>query len=364
MKTTVFGVLVVLLAFAISCSCITPVIAAENPIYLAKITSLTARYDEYLERVEFSFGTTGTLYHEQSFTVTVTCTAVENGEWVEGVLISAAFFGFDGCVIKGNVVEGDVSLSKTLYENPLYKDFVLTVKGERVDMGDMIEGDYYDLDTKSEPITKKPEPTGDFFSLGASVSNSKVATGGGFTYKVYPEKITEDLSGGLSRFEFTLNYDPAAMRLSKVEYHCPRGMNWGIKSYGFVDMGYNISLEGEGIKDDGDVFVTFHFVSLAPVKNTELYALDVAGGDSYGHNYKAPTYILLPDSPIIEDTAIGDLNADGYIDSLDAAIALKYDAGLISAVANSGDVNNDGYIDSLDAAIILKYDAGLLDKIG
>ncbi|MBR3777759.1 MAG: hypothetical protein IKL02_09220, partial [Kiritimatiellae bacterium] len=28
-----------------------------------------------------------------------------------------------------------------------------------------------------------------------------------------------------------------------------------------------------------------------------------------------------------------------------------------------GDVNGDGYVDNLDAAMILKYDAGILDSI-
>lgn len=364
MKAKFLGFLGTFLVFCIISSCIITATASGGPIYLAKITSITALYDEHLERVEFAFETTGTLYHEQSFTVSVTCSALEEGKWVANTLISTSFFGFDGCVIRGNVVEGEVSLSKSLFTDPRYKDFLLTVKGERVDMGDMVEGDYYDLDAKSELITIKPEPTGDFFELGAKVSAPKIATGGGFSYKVYPEKITRNLSGGLSHFEFTLNYDPSVMRLEKVEYYCPRGTKWAIKNYGFVDMGYSVSLEGEGVKDDAEVYVVFHFVSLAPTKNTELYALDVGGGDSYGHNYKAPTYVLLPESPIVEDTALGDLNADDCMDSLDAAIALKYDAGLLSAAANSGDVNADGYIDSLDAAIILKYDAGLLDSIG
>lgn len=113
---------------------------------------------------------------------------------------------------------------------------------------------------------------------------------------------------------------------------------------------------------------------------------------------------------------IGDVNFDGYVDSLDAALILKYDAdlpcndrvgkvesfiGVINAYVDEdlhlwielfdgtkvdtgyvgisslsaeippidlsknnteiliGDVNTDGYVDSLDAALILKYDAAL-----
>ncbi len=62
----------------------------------------------------------------------------------------------------------------------------------------------------------------------------------------------------------------------------------------------------------------------------------------------------------------GDVNNDGYIDNMDAALILKYDAGIIDAnyyLINAGDVNNDGYVDNIDAALIIKYDAGILDTL-
>ena len=55
----------------------------------------------------------------------------------------------------------------------------------------------------------------------------------------------------------------------------------------------------------------------------------------------------------------GDANGDGVINSLDAAIVLKYDVGLIQSLT-AGDVNCNGVINSLDSAWILKYDAGLI----
>lgn len=60
---------------------------------------------------------------------------------------------------------------------------------------------------------------------------------------------------------------------------------------------------------------------------------------------------------------LGDANRDGYVDNLDAAVVLKYDAGIINSIDEStADVNNDGSADNLDAAIILKYDAGLIES--
>ena len=59
---------------------------------------------------------------------------------------------------------------------------------------------------------------------------------------------------------------------------------------------------------------------------------------------------------------LGDVNGDGYVDSDDAALILKYDVGLIDELDETlGDVNGDGYVDSDDAALILKYDVGLIE---
>lgn len=60
---------------------------------------------------------------------------------------------------------------------------------------------------------------------------------------------------------------------------------------------------------------------------------------------------------------IGDANGDKYVDNLDAALVLKFDAGIIGYDALNliaSDVNADGYVDNLDSAWILKYDAGLI----
>lgn len=62
------------------------------------------------------------------------------------------------------------------------------------------------------------------------------------------------------------------------------------------------------------------------------------------------------------DVLLGDINDDGYVDNLDAANILKYDAGITNLSAEKvaqGDMNGDGALDNLDATIILKIDAGL-----
>lgn len=81
---------------------------------------------------------------------------------------------------------------------------------------------------------------------------------------------------------------------------------------------------------------------------------------SYGD--KTEVYAINPSNPK-PPLDRGDVNGDGYVDSLDAAMVLKYDAGLIELTAKQypmADVNNDGVANNIDAALILKYDAGLI----
>ncbi len=66
---------------------------------------------------------------------------------------------------------------------------------------------------------------------------------------------------------------------------------------------------------------------------------------------------------IIPDFEVGDANKDGEINNIDAALILKYDAGIVSEIDDSfADVNGDGEVNNIDAALILKYDAGIIEK--
>ena len=57
----------------------------------------------------------------------------------------------------------------------------------------------------------------------------------------------------------------------------------------------------------------------------------------------------------------GDANCDGLVNSLDAALVLQFDAGLIhSLTCADADYNHDGVVNALDAALILQKDAGLI----
>jgi len=59
----------------------------------------------------------------------------------------------------------------------------------------------------------------------------------------------------------------------------------------------------------------------------------------------------------------GDANGDGATNSIDAALALQYAAGLLPSINPRSDVNGDGMTNAIDAALILQYAAGLLHSL-
>ena len=62
---------------------------------------------------------------------------------------------------------------------------------------------------------------------------------------------------------------------------------------------------------------------------------------------------------------VGDVNSDGQVNAIDAALILQFSAGLIGSVANPGsaDVNEDGQANAIDAALILQFSAGLIGSL-
>ena len=63
---------------------------------------------------------------------------------------------------------------------------------------------------------------------------------------------------------------------------------------------------------------------------------------------------------------LGDVNGDGYIDSADAMLCLRYSVGLeelSEEQEKAADVNHDRFVDAGDAIKILRYDAKLIDSL-
>jgi hypothetical protein len=62
-------------------------------------------------------------------------------------------------------------------------------------------------------------------------------------------------------------------------------------------------------------------------------------------------------------TSLGDVDCNGSISSIDAALILQLGAGLIDALGcqQNADTNGDGRVNAVDAALVLQHVAGLFD---
>lgn len=74
-------------------------------------------------------------------------------------------------------------------------------------------------------------------------------------------------------------------------------------------------------------------------------------------------YVLKSDVKLNFECIWGDVNGDTKVDSADAGLILRYDAGFIELTEEKigiADINKDGKVDSADAGLILRYDAGII----
>jgi Tol biopolymer transport system component len=95
--------------------------------------------------------------------------------------------------------------------------------------------------------------------------------------------------------------------------------------------------------------------------NAEIYVMNADGSgavnisNSSGSEDNAPSW-----QPLLA----GDVSCAGGVNSIDAALLLQFEAGLLAELSCLGaaDVNTDGQVDSRDAALILQVTAGLLPQ--
>lgn len=85
-----------------------------------------------------------------------------------------------------------------------------------------------------------------------------------------------------------------------------------------------------------------------------------------------PTVTPTPGTPAATPTpsptpppVFGDVNCDGAVNAIDAALILQHGAGLLAGFVcpQNADANHDGRVDAIDAAIVLQFSAGLLTQI-
>ena len=96
-------------------------------------------------------------------------------------------------------------------------------------------------------------------------------------------------------------------------------------------------------------------VTAVSVGTTKIHATSVDG------NHSAEITVT-----VTPNAERGDVNGDGYIDSADAMLCLRYSVGLeelSEEQEKAADVNHDRFIDAGDAIKILRYDAKLINSL-
>ena len=89
------------------------------------------------------------------------------------------------------------------------------------------------------------------------------------------------------------------------------------------------------------------------------------------YNRPAPVAVVAleakptPAPTMTPEVLLGDVNCDDAVTSVDAALILQLEAGLVASLLCpvNGDTSGDGSIDSIDAALILQFAAGLITSL-
>ena len=114
-------------------------------------------------------------------------------------------------------------------------------------------------------------------------------------------------------------------------------------------------------------------IATLPVDSSSYFDTGLEDGVTYWYRVAAQNGAGMSQySNIVSGTAtalpappLGDVNCDGNVNSIDAALILQLDAGLIDSLTcqQNADANGDGNINSIDAALILQLDAGLIASL-
>lgn len=200
-------------------------------------------------------------------------------------------------------------------------------------------------------------------------SSTTVAAGATFVVDVLVDNATD-----LGAFEFTLSFNPAVVSLQSAT------LGSFLSSTGRTAVALPLTQHASGTYEYGGYTYAATRV-LGPNGTGTLARLTfqaVAAGSSSltftaaqltGTEWEPdPLTVVTPtmNSGSVTVTAatgmLGDVNADGAVNSTDALIVLSADAGFpVSAFCpmNCGDTNADGFVNSTDALIILSYDVGM-----
>jgi hypothetical protein len=189
--------------------------------------------------------------------------------------------------------------------------------------------------------------------------------------------VNIDEGAGVAKFKFVIAYDDTILEDTDVVRGSLLSENWlvlrrslgsGAKTPGtarveitgqsmageLLGPGGSLAIVKFKVKDDAAEGT--HPLAFSESSEPETTYLKDSGDNVIDANYT--------DGQIdISALAKGDVNADGFVNIVDALLVARYDAGL--SVSNFhpevGDVDGSGLVDIIDALHIARYDAGLPD---
>jgi hypothetical protein len=188
---------------------------------------------------------------------------------------------------------------------------------------------------------------------------------------------------GLGGYEFELEWDPAILTFSSFTngpflsstgrnvFCLPPDLdrdNDTVDDPGYVKVGCGtLGPTPPGPQGSGEI-ATLTFATLQTGTSEKAFAsvglADPLGSDIPARSVDGNVEVTSAATPTPAGRP-GDVNCDGEVDSIDAALILQYGAGLIGSLPcqQNGDVNGDGSVDAIDAALVLQFVAGLIDEL-
>ena len=194
-----------------------------------------------------------------------------------------------------------------------------------------------------------------------SIGRATLAVGSGVTLDLNALDIDDP---GLGAWIIDISYDPDLVTAIACDSHPA-----GLCNADFTESAVRtIGATAGGLEGDLTlVSITFQCLDVGTtalaVNATEVADATIGDPQDIDVEVEHGSVGCVSSAPPPPPSELGDVNCDGRVNSVDAALILQYDARRISSLdcPQNADMNDDGRINSVDAAIILQIEAGILN---